>query len=296
MSKVILTCAITGAGEIKSPHVPVTPQQIATSAIEAAEAGATVVHLHVRDPETGKPSMDIDLYTEVVDRIRASRTDVVLNLTGGAGARFIPDGVSANGAPGSSLTSPERRVEHIARLRPEIATLDVATLNMGEHAVINVPSHLREMARLIRKAGARPELEIFDSGGIYLSNRLISEGLVDTPALFQMVLGVPWGAAANPDTLLYLARQLPAGCHWAAFGISRMEYPMLAQALLLGGHVRVGMEDNVYLDKGVLARDNAQLVEKAVRLMRILGFEVASPDEARALLKLGNHPGIRQAG
>ncbi len=289
MSKIILTCAVTGAAEIRSPHVPITPRQIATSAIEAAEAGASVVHLHVRNPETGVASMDERLYTDVVEQIRASRTDVVLNLTGGPGARYVPGAQMAEvGAPGTSLRHPSARLGHIVALKPEIATLDVATLNMGESAIVNTPVHLREMAKIIRDAGAKPELEIFDTGGVSLAKKLIEEGHIDAPALFQIVLGVAYGLVSTADTMQYVARQLPPDCEWAAFGISRMQFPMLAQALILGGHVRVGMEDNVYLEHGVLARSNAQLVEKAVKLIRLLGFDLASPDEARQMLKLKN--------
>jgi uncharacterized protein (DUF849 family) len=234
--------------------------------------------------------MDEDLYAAVVEQIRASRTDVVLNLTGGPGARFVPGApMAAFGAAGTALREPSARLGHIVALKPEIATLDVATLNMGESAIVNTPVHLREMAQIIREAGAKPELEIFDTGGVGLSKKLISDGYIDAPALFQIVLGVTYGAVATADTMQYVARQLPPGCQWAAFGISRMQFPMMAQALILGGHVRVGMEDNIYLEQGVLAKSNAQLVDKAVKLIRLLGFDLASPDEARQLLNLKNH-------
>lgn len=286
-SKVILTCAVTGAGEIKSPHVPVTPEQIASSAIRAADAGASIVHLHVRDPETGAPSMELALYEEVVERIRASHSNVVLNLTGGAGARFNPDTYdSAAPHQGTTITTPDMRMEHILKLKPEIATIDVATINMGENAIVNTPAHLRQMADMIRAATAKPEIEIFDIGGIRLAERMIKDGYFDPVPLFQIVLGVPWTAGASAETLQFMVRQLPDPCHWAAFGISRFEFPMLAQALILGGHIRVGLEDNIYLSDGVLVEENAQLVERAVALARLLGHEIATPDEARAILGL----------
>jgi uncharacterized protein (DUF849 family) len=291
MRKTILTCAVTGASPIKSPHVPITPAQIAASAIEAAEAGAAIVHLHARDPDTGEPSMELSHYTEIVERIRASRTDVIINLTGGPGARYTPSKEHpCIGTPASTLSSPQRRVEHILALKPELSSLDVATLCMGEHALINTPADLREMAAAMREAGTKPELEIFDSGGIALARQLITEGLIEGPPLFQLVLGVAWGAVATPDTLSYLARQLPGGCEWAAFGISRMQFPMLAQALLLGGHVRVGLEDNIYLEPGVLAKSNAELVARGAQIVRLLGNELATPAEAREMLGLTGHP------
>ncbi|WP_417522423.1 3-keto-5-aminohexanoate cleavage protein [Marinovum sp.] len=286
-NKVILTCAVTGAGAINSPHVPITPEQIANSAIRAAEAGATIVHLHVRDPETGAPSMRFDLYKEVVERIRASQTDVILNLTGGAGSRFIPDAADpSRGGEGTTLATPAARMDHILCLKPEIATIDVATINMGENAIINTPEHLRQMARMIRDAGAKPEIEVFDIGGIRLAAKMLADGDFDQVPLFQIVLGVPWTAGATAETMQFLVRQLPDPCHWAAFGISRFEFPMLAQALILGGHIRVGMEDNVYLSRGELATENAQLVERAVQLSELLGHEIATPSEAREILGL----------
>jgi uncharacterized protein (DUF849 family) len=291
MRKTILTCAVTGAGAIRSPHIPITPAQIAVSAIEAAEAGAAIVHLHARDPDTGEASMEFRHYAEIVERIRASRTDVVINLTGGPGARFSPSKDNPLvGTPASTLCLPPRRVEHVVALKPELSSLDVATLCMGEHALINTPADLREMAAAMREAGIKPELEIFDSGGIALAKQLIADGLIDGQPLFQLVLGVAWGATASPDTLSYLARQLPADCQWAAFGISRMQYPMLAQSLVLGGHVRVGLEDNIYSAPGVLAKTNAELVARGVQIVRLLGHDVATPAEAREMLGLHGNP------
>jgi uncharacterized protein (DUF849 family) len=286
--KVIVTCAVTGSGDTvdKHPAIPVTPEQIATAAIEAGEAGAAIAHIHVRDPRTGKASRDVALFREVVERIRASRSDIVINLSCGAGARYDPhpDDPRLHG-PGSTMASPADRVRHVTELRPELCSLDVATMNMGEFAFVHVPRHLREMCALMRAAGAKLELEVFDSGHIRLARHLIDAGHVDAPPLFQVVLGVAWGAPQTPAAMMFMRDQLPAGANWAAFGISRMEFPMVAQAVLLGGHVRVGLEDNLWLEKGVPAT-NAQLVEKAVRIVRLLGPEVATPAEARAMLGL----------
>lgn len=287
--KVIISCALTGAAPTmsKSPYVPVTPEQIANSAIEAGRAGAAIAHIHVRQPDTGAASMDLALYKEVVDRIRASDSDIVINLTGGPGARYMPDAANPKVATAdSTISSPQRRVEHILELKPELASLDLSTFNMGEAAFVNVPEHLREMAAAMRSAGVKPELEVFDVGGITLGKHLIDKGYIDSPALFQLVLGVQWAAEATPETLQFMARQLPASCKWSAFGISRASYPMLAQSLILGGHVRVGMEDNLYLSDGVLAESNAQLVERAVKLVQLLGCEVATPSDTRKLLGL----------
>lgn len=286
--KVIVTCAVTGSGDTvgKHPAIPVTPEEIARAAIEAGEAGAAIAHIHVRDPKTGKPSRDVALFREVVERIRASNSDIVINLSCGAGARYDPhpDDPRMHG-PGSTMAPPADRVRHVVDLKPEICSLDVATMNMGEVAFVHVPRHLREMARLMRESGAKPELEVFDTGHIRLARQLVADGVVDSPPLFQIVLGVAWGAPQTPETMMHMKTLLPADAHWAAFGISRMEYPMAAQAVLLGGHVRVGLEDNLYLDKGVFGT-NAQLVEKAVRLIRLLGPDVATPAEARAILGL----------
>jgi uncharacterized protein (DUF849 family) len=264
----------------------VTPEEIARAAIEAGEAGAAIAHIHVRDPKTGKPSRDVELFREVVERIRASNSDIVINLSCGAGGRYDPhpDDPRLHG-PGSTMAQPADRVRHVTELKPEICSLDVATMNMGEVAFVHVPRHLREMATLMRAAGAKPELEVFDTGHIRLARHLVDHGFVDRPPLFQIVLGVAWGAPQTPETMMHMKSLLPEGAHWAAFGISRMEYPMAAQAILLGGHVRVGLEDNLYVERGVFGT-NAQLVEKATRLVRLLGADVATPAEARAILGL----------
>lgn len=287
--KVMVTCAVTGGADTapKYPNVPVTPEQIARAAIDACSAGAAIAHIHVRNPETGKPSGELALYREVVERIRGSGSKVVVNLTTGFGGRFVPGMPDPRmPGPGTTLRSPEERVAHILALRPEICTLDVATMAFGETAFVNLPVHLRVMARAIREAGTRPELECFDLGHARLTLQLVEEGLVEPPALFQLCLGIPWGAPATTEAMAAMAAMLPKDAHWASFGISRMQMPMVAQAVLLGGHVRVGLEDNLYIEKGVLARDNAQLVERAVQIIRLMGAEPMTPDEARAMLKL----------
>ena len=292
--EVIISCALTGSsGDTikKHPAIPITPEQIATSAIEAAKAGAAIVHIHVRDPKTGLESRDPALFREVVDRIRSSSTDVVINLTTGPGARYIPsDDNPAVGGPGTTLASPESRVEHILAIRPEICTLDVATLSMGERTFMNTPAHLRVMARMIREAGVIPELEVFDSGHVRLVQRLIDEGALTTPAMIQICLGIPYGAPATTEAMLLMRNMLPQPCVWASFGISRFQFPMVAQAVILGGHTRVGLEDNLYIEQGVFAPSNAALVEKAAKIIEILGDQVATPNDARQILGLGrNH-------
>ena len=290
---VIITCALTGGGDTagKSQAVPVTPKQIADSAIEAAAAGAAIVHVHVRDPDTGRPSMDPALYREVVARIRDSGSDVVVNLTTGPGARFVPgDDDPLRPGPGTTLARPERRVAHVEELRPEICSLDVATMNFGEHVFVNTPKHLRTMAERIRAAGVKPELEVFEAGHVRLARRLIDDGLVEAPPLFQICLGIPWGAPATPAAMMYMRDLLPAGAAWAGFGIAAAQFPMVAQAVLLGGHVRVGLEDNLYLERGVPAPGNGALVERAAKLIELLGAKVATPAEARAILGLERPP------
>jgi uncharacterized protein (DUF849 family) len=287
--KVIITCAVTGSAPTvgKHPAIPVTPEEIARAAIDAGRAGAAVAHIHVRDPKTGGPSRDVALFREVVERIRASDSDIVLNLSCGAGGRYVPgteDPLVPD--PASTLADPLERVAHVVALKPEICSLDIATMNMGEVVFMNTPAHLRRMAEAIRAAGTRPELEVFDVGHLRLAGRLIEEGLIEAPPLFQIVLGVAWGAPATAQALAYMASLVPEGANWAAFGISRQSYPMVAMSTLLGGHVRVGLEDNLYLERGVFAPDNAALVAKAVQLIRLMGAEIASPEDARAILAL----------
>ena len=287
--KTIITCAVTGGADTvgKHPVIPVTPAQIATAAIEACKAGAAIAHIHVRDPETGKPSMENQLYGEVVRRIRESGSPIIINLTTGAGARFYPsDNDPATGDRMTTLTTPARRVEHVLELKPEICSLDMGSFNFGDWVFINTPKHLSQMARAIRAAGVKPELEVFESGQIRLAAKLIADGDIAGPALFQLCLGIPWGAPATPETMLYMRDLLPAGSTWAGFGISSLQFPMVAQAVLLGGHVRVGLEDNLYLERGVFAPSNAALVERAVAVIRAIGGEVATPNEARTILGL----------
>ena len=284
----IISCAITGniTTVESTPYLPVTPEQIASSSLEAVRAGAAIVHIHVRHPD-GRPSMEMQHYREVVDRLRAADEDVIINLTTGPGQRYVPSEVDpAVAAPGTTLMVPKRRVEHILALRPELCSLDFNTMYSGNSVVINTPRNLAIMAEIIRNAGVRPELEVFDSGDIQLANQFIQEGRLDAPALFQIVLGVRYGAIATTETLAYMKSLLPAGSHWAAFGIGRWEFPMLAQAFLLGGHVRVGLEDNIYLEKGVLAKGNAELVRKAARIVKDLGGSIATPAETREILGL----------
>lgn len=287
--KTLITCAVTGnlVKPEQTPHLPITPAQIADECLAAAEAGAGQVHIHVRDPETGKPSMEVELYRDVVDRIRRRNRELVINLTTGPGGRFVPSEDDPKiAAPGSTLLAPEKRVEHIALIRPDVCSLDLNTMNSGPDVVINTPKNVRRMARVIREAGVKPELEIFDSGDVNLALDLIADGTLEGPAMWTFVLGVKYGFAPTPETLLYARNMLPRGAFWSAFGIGRMEFPIVAQAWLLGGHVRVGMEDNIYLEKGVLAQSNAQLVAKARDIIESLGGEVASAREARAMLGL----------
>jgi 3-dehydrocarnitine:acetyl-CoA trimethylamine transferase len=286
---IIITCALTGGATLsgKNKAVPVTPREIADSAIEAARASAAIVHIHVRDPETGQPSMRADLYRETVQRIRDSGVDVIINLTTGPGARFVPgDEDPRIGGAGTTLKPWPERVAHVEELKPEVCSLDVGSMNFGEHVFVNTPAHLRKMAEAIRKTGTKPELEVFDLGHIRLARRLVEDGLVAPPPLFQICLGIPWGAPATPETMLAMRSNLPAGAIWAGFGIGATQFPMVAQAVLLGGHVRVGLEDNLYLRRGVLAPSNAALVERAAAIIDQLGEQPASAQEARSILTL----------
>lgn len=287
--KVMIACAVTGSADTpaRNSAVPVTPPQIAASAIDAAKAGAAIVHIHVRDPQTTRPSMDGALYREVVERIRASGTDVLINLTTGPGARFIPgadDPLKAG--PGSTLALPAARVRHVVELRPEICSLDMGSMNMGGQVFVNTPSHLEAMATAIRDANVTPELEVFEAGHLMLAKRMIEAGHIKSPGLFQICLGISWGQPATPEAVAYMSGLLPPDCVWFAFGISLYQFPIAAQTVLLGGHVRVGLEDNLYLAKGELAPSNAALVEKAARIVEILGDGVATPADARQILKL----------
>ncbi|MGA3801744.1 3-keto-5-aminohexanoate cleavage enzyme [Pseudomonas fluorescens] len=287
---VIITCALTGAGDTtsKSPHVPVTPKQIAAAAVEAAKAGATVVHCHVRDPQTGKFSRDVALYREVMERIREADVDIIVNLTAGMGGD-LEIGAGENPmefGPNTDLVGPLTRLAHVEELLPEICTLDCGTLNFGDGDTIYVstPAQLRAGAKRIQELGVKAELEIFDTGHLWFAKQMIKEGLLDNP-LFQLCLGIPWGAPADTTTMKAMVDNLPADAVWAGFGIGRMQMPMAAQAVLLGGNVRVGLEDNLWLDKGVLAT-NGQLVERAGEILSRLGARVLTPAEGRAKMGL----------
>jgi len=289
MNKTILTCAVTGnlTKPEMTPYLPITPKQIADSCLGAADAGAAVAHIHVRYPETGKPSMELDHYAEVMHLIKAQNKELIINLTTGPGGRYVPtEGDPKVFATGTTLCDPLKRVEHVAALKPEICSLDLNTMNSGADVVMNTPSNVRKMAKVIREAGVMPELEIFDSGDLNLAKDLIADGTVDGPGLYTFVMGVKYGLNTDPATLLYMRDQLPSGALWAAFGISRAEFPIVAQAWLLGGHIRVGMEDNIYLEKGVLCESNAQLVNRAKRIISDLGGQLASSNEARQMLGL----------
>ena len=290
--KVIITCALTGAGDTvdKHPAIPVTPTQIAAAAVEAAKAGATVVHCHVRDPDTGKGSRDPALYREVMARIRDSGVDIIVNLTAGMGGDLeIGAGETPLAfGPATDLVGPLARLVHVEELLPDICTLDCGTLNFGDGDTIYVstPAALRAGAKRITELGVKAELEIFDTGHLWFANQMIKEGLLRDP-LFQLCLGIPWGAPADTTTMKAMVDNLPSGATWAGFGIGRMQMPMAAQAVLLGGHVRVGLEDNLWLDKGVPA-SNGSLVERVIKLIECMGARPMSPAAGR--VKMGLKP------
>lgn len=292
--KVVLTCAVTGNAPFNRdhPNFPVTPAQICDAVVEAADAGASVAHIHVRDPKTGAGSRNPALFREVVDRVRDSGTNIVINLTAGLGAFFLPDPEDEGRAlPESDIVGVDERTIHLQECLPEIASLDITTGNQVEGSLefvyLNTTRTLRAMAKRFRQLGVKPELEVFHAGDILFGNQLVEEGLIDGPPLYQFVLGVKWGAPADPETMIYMRNLLPERAIWAAFGIARMEMPMVAQAVLLGGNVRVGLEDNLYLSRGVFA-SNGQLVERARSIVEYLGEEVATPDETRQMLALSN--------
>lgn len=285
----IITCAVTGNLTTREQHpdLPVTPDEIVAAALGAGEAGAAIVHLHVRDPDTGRGSMRLDLYAAVVEGIRAGNPDLILNVTTGEGGRFVPSDADPRVAgAGSTLVAPDRRVAHIAALRPEICTLDLNTMWSGQAAVINPPHAVTAMAETIYAAGTRPEIELFDSGDLQLAKYLLRTGELKGPLLMSLVLGVRFGAPADPATMHFLSSQLPPDSVWTGFGIGRAAFPMLAQSVLLGGHARIGMEDTVNIRDGESCRDNAQLVSRAGEIVGMLGGRVATPAEARALLGL----------
>jgi uncharacterized protein (DUF849 family) len=283
----ILTVAVTGAGSTRAqnPALPITPAEIAQACIDSAKAGAAVAHIHARDPETGAGSMELAYYREVVERVRASAPDLVVNLTAGMGALYVPDpDEPARAAPGTTLTNAAARVAHVVELKPDLASLDLCTMLFMKAVVVNTPDDITAMAAAMRGAGVKPEIEIFDTGDIALAHDLIARGVLETPALFQMVLGGKYGAVATPASMMHLKSLLPPCSEWAGFGIGKQAFPMVAQSYLLGGHVRIGMEDTVHLEKGVLTPDNASLVRKAARIVQDLGGTLATPSEARAIL------------
>jgi uncharacterized protein (DUF849 family) len=297
LSEVFITCAITGAGDTttRSPHVPVTPEDIATSAIEAARAGAAIVHLHVRDPTTGRGSRQPDLYSAVVEQIRAAPdVDPVINLTAGMGGDLVLGSADAPLPPqpdGTDMAGAAERLVHVEELRPEICTLDCGTMNFaagGDYIMVNTPAVLRAMARRVKELGVRPELEVFDSGQLVLVHELIAEGLIESPPLIQLCMGIPYGAPDDLQTLLALVNRLPAEAHFSAFSIGRMQLPYVALAPLVGGNVRVGLEDNLYLARGQLAT-NAELVERAVAILQAINVAVLGPDAVRERLALCRH-------
>jgi 3-dehydrocarnitine:acetyl-CoA trimethylamine transferase len=289
---VFITCAVTGAGDTvrSSPHVPVTPKQIADSAIDAAKAGAAIVHCHVRDPETGAASRRLDLYREVTDRIRSADVDVVLNLTAGMGGDLVFGGVEAPlpvNPAGTDMAGATERVAHVAECRPEICTLDCGTMNfnLGDYVMTNTPSMLREMARLMTALGVRPEIEAFDTGHLWFARQLADEGLIESPVLVQLCMGVRWGAPDDLNTFLAMVNNVPTSWIFSAFSIGRNALAYPAAAVLAGGNVRVGLEDNLYAGKGELAT-NAQLVEKAAGVVTGMGVRLIGPKEVREKLKL----------
>jgi uncharacterized protein (DUF849 family) len=292
-TEAFITCAVTGAGDTasRSPHVPVTPEQIAESAIEAARAGAAVVHIHVRDPETGQGSRDPSLYRRAVEAIRAADVDVVLNLTAGMGGDLVlggPDAPLPIDPRGTDLVSAGERLTHVAQLRPEICTLDCGTMNFaagGDYVMTNTPDMLRAMAAQIRALGVRPELEVFDSGQLVMVKDLIAEGLIEDPVLVQLCMGIRYGAPDDPATLLGLVGLLPPGTIFSAFAVGRMQIPYVAMAVLAGGNVRVGLEDNLYSGPGEKAT-NRDLVERAMTILGAMNVGVLGPDEVRERLHL----------
>ncbi len=288
--EVVVTCAVTGSGDTtdRSPLVPVTPQAIADAAIGAARAGAAVAHIHVRDPETGQASRDPQLFREVIDRVRDSGTDVVINLTAGMGGDWVPDAQNpAMPGPGTDMIGAEERLLHVHECMPEICSLDCGTLNFGDDDIIYIstPSTLRHMARLTREWGVKPELEVFELGHIRFARQMIAEELIADPPMFQICLGIPWGANQSVDTMKVMKDELPEGANWASFGISRMQMPMAAAAVAMGGNVRVGLEDNIYFERGKLAT-NEQLVTRVIEIIDRMGGRAVTPQEARKKLGL----------
>ncbi len=288
-TEVILTCAVTGSGDAKAKHpgLPVTPEEIATAAVEAAKAGAAIAHIHVRDTETGEACRDLELYKEASRLIRGGEVDVVLNITTGMGGDLVPSEENPSvGGPGSDMISAAERVRHIELIKPEICSLDCGSFNYAYTAYVATMDMLRESAARIQKAGVTPELEVFDLGHIWQAKQLIKEGLINKNAIFQLCMGIPYGAEGTTRNVVNMYDAMPPDFAWGAFGIGKQQMPMVAQSVIMGGNARVGLEDNLYLDRGLLA-SNAQLVERAKEIIERLGAKLLSPSEARKKLKLG---------
>ncbi len=289
---VIISCAVTGSGDTagRSEHVPVMPEQIAASALDAASAGAAIVHCHVRDLDTGKGTRTVELYREVVDRIREQNTDVVVNLTAGMGGDLNvgPDDDPMSFQPGTDLVGGLERLAHVEAIRPDICSMDCGSLNFGDHneVYVSTPSMLRIMAERVRELGVRPELEVFDTGNLWFAETMIAEGLIDAPYWLQLCLSIPYGTPLDVGILQAMVNRLPDEAEFTSFGLGAMQMPMVAQSVMLGGHVRVGLEDNLYLERGVLAT-NAQLVEKAIRIVELMGARIQTAADARRTLALG---------
>tara|TARA_B100000678_G_C18123057_1_gene467499 strand:+ start:55 stop:945 length:891 start_codon:yes stop_codon:yes gene_type:complete len=288
---VIVSCAVTGSGDTvgKHPSIPVTPEEIATAAIEAAKAGAAIVHIHVREPDSGKPSRRVDLYRGVVERIRSSDVDVIINLTTGMGGDLFlgPDDAPMNFGDDTDCVGMMERIKHVEELLPEICSLDCGSFNYaeGNYVYISTPNMLEQGAKRLQEIGVKPELEVFELGQLSFAKYMMTQGLLDSPPLFQVCLGIRWAAEANTASFKTMVDALPDDCNWGGFGVGAMEMPMVAQAVLLGGNVRVGLEDNLYLEKGVFA-SNAQLVEKARNIIQLMGCSIQTAAEARQTLGL----------
>jgi uncharacterized protein (DUF849 family) len=288
--KVILTCAVVGENQFNRshPNFPITPQQIADAALEAEQAGATAVHLHVRNPVTGEGTRDADLFLDMATRVRDNGVKAIMNVTCGGGGIFMPDPADENrSGPGSDVASAEERVRHIEMIRPEMCSIDVTTQNQldgdKEYVYLNTQATLRKMAQRFQELGVKPEIEVFAPGDVLLANKMLADGFFEQPPMYQIVMGTSWGLPATTETVTYMRSLLPPEAHWAAFGIGRMQMPMVAQSVILGGNVRVGLEDNLYLKRGVFA-SNGELVARARTIIEFMGFEVATPDEARQML------------
>lgn len=286
----IITCAITGAVTTReqTPYLPVSPEEIATSALEAAEAGAAIVHIHVRDPATCRPTMRLDIYQDTFERIRKSNKEVLINLTTGSGAHYYPTpGNMAQGLPHSMVLSPEVRTAHISLLKPDLCSLDFNTMHQANDGIrINHRTVVKEMIRIIQEAGTKPELEIFDSGDLRIAQEFVADGTIKSPPFWQFAMGVKYGWGNSINALMYAYRELTPGSVWSAFGLGKEEMPYVATTSWMGGHVRVGMEDNIYSSKGVLAKTNAELVTMAADIIGLTGGTVATPVEARIILGL----------